>query len=82
MRIQVRYRKSLKMTPGKLASQCFHLAVQMGVTDKECDVIVLCVGDDSFNRMIECNDSIEVFHDAGKTEVEEGCATVLGWVDK
>lgn len=81
MRVQIRYRKNLKMSEGKLSAQVFHLAVEMGVTDKQCDVIVLRCSDKTFFQLAQHSDAV-VFYDAGKTEVERGTATVLGWIEE
>jgi peptidyl-tRNA hydrolase len=81
MKVQVRYRKNLKMTPGKLAAQVAHVVVGLGVTDPLCTIVVLCVSDSTFNRL-RCQVEGNYVHvDSGFTEVEPGTATCLAWVE-
>jgi peptidyl-tRNA hydrolase len=81
MKIQVRYNKNLKMSEGKLASQVAHLIIQMGITDINCDIVVLMAYNSTFKRLCKQVTNVHIFYDAGKTEVNIGTATVLGWIE-
>lgn len=82
MKLQIRYNKNLKMSEGKIASQVAHLIIQMGITDKECDIVVLMAYNSTFKRLCKQVHNVHIFYDAGKTEVEQSAATVLGWVEE
>jgi peptidyl-tRNA hydrolase, PTH2 family len=52
-RVKILVRKNLKMTPGKMAAQCVHAAIGLGVKDPLISVVVLEVSDKKFNEKYE-----------------------------
>ena len=78
MRVQTRYRKNLKMSPEKLASQVAHAVIGLGITDPGCTVIVLGVSDKKFFEIKDQEDCY-VHADLGYTEVDAGTETCLAW---
>lgn len=81
LKVQIRYRKKLKMTPGKLAAQVAHVVIGFGVTDKMCTIIVLGVSDSLFESIKLLHDDCYVHADLGYTEVNPGEETCLGYVE-
>ena len=75
------YRKSLNMSPGKLAAQIGHVVSYLSLTcgERPCRIIVLEARDQRFHSLKEKSEYIQV--DAGLTEVGEGVETALGWVE-
>ena len=78
MRVQTRYRKNLKMSAEKLASQVAHAVIGLGITDPGCTIIVLGVSDKKFFE-IKDQEECYVHADFGYTEVESGTETCLAW---
>jgi peptidyl-tRNA hydrolase len=86
MRIKAIYRKNLKMTEGKVAAQVTHAVKNLGVTPKDCDIIVLGVSDKKFIELrVEATIAGKhtyVQEDKGLTEVEVGTTTAVAWIDE
>lgn len=76
MKVHIRYNKNIKISEGKLAAQVAHLIIQMGITDKECDIVVLMAYNSQFKRLCKQVPNVHVYLD-----VEQGTATVLGWIE-
>jgi hypothetical protein len=81
MRVKTLYRKSLKMTDNKMASQVAHAVIGLGVTALDCTIIVLGVSDTKFNESCFDHDCY-VHTDLGLTEVEEGTQTALAYYEE
>jgi len=83
MRIKAIYRKNLKMSEGKVASQIAHAVKNLGETPKDCDIVVLKVSDKKFNEM-SLNQMYDryVQYDKGLTEVENGTPTACAWIEE
>lgn len=92
MRIKVLYRKNLKMTEGKLASQVAHAVKNLQMTllgastPLDSDIIVLTASDKKFTEMVEMLESegYEYFVqiDKGLTEIPTGTMTTVAWIEK
>jgi peptidyl-tRNA hydrolase len=80
MRIKTIYRKNLKMTPEKMASQVAHAVKGLGITDKGCAIIVLGVSDKKFNELVAANECY-VQVDRGLTQVPAGTQTSAAWIE-
>lgn len=90
MKIKCYYRKNLKLSPEKLASQVGHVTKELGrlkqnTNPEEDIIIVLGVSDNKFNNIYyslanteDCIYYLQV--DLGYTEVEKGTATVIGYI--
>ena len=84
MRIKAIYRKNLKMSEGKVASQVAHAVKNLGVTPKNSDIIVLRVSDNKFYELIdEANKSSSVYiqKDKGLSEVNKDEHTAAAWIE-
>ena len=81
MRIKVIYRKNLKMSEGKVASQVAHAVKNLGRTPINCDIIVLKVSDKKFFDLIKEN-TCSLQTDKGLTEVNKGEFTAAAWIEK
>ncbi len=81
MRIKCLYRKNLKMTPDKIASQVAHAVIGLGITDPLCTIIVLGVSDANFFEGIDNHDCY-VHEDLGYTEVLPGTKTCLVYYEE
>lgn len=81
MKVNIRYNKNLKMSEGKIAAQVARLIIQMGITDKECDIVVLMAYNSTFKRLCKQIPNVHIFYDVDKTELDKDPATVLGWVE-
>ena len=81
MRVNVLYRKSLKMTANKMASQVTHAVIGLGVTALDCTLIVLGVTDSAFTRAY-FEHGCYVHEDLGLTEVSEGAQTALAYFEE
>lgn len=80
MRVKVIYRKSLKMSEGKLSAQVAHAVIGLGITDPTCTIIVLGMSDTQFG--IQTQDSVCYIHeDYGLTEVKNGEKTCAAWLE-
>lgn len=87
-RIKILYRKNLKMTEGKLAAQCVHVALAIKEyhgkqIDAMSSVVVLGISDNKFE---EAKEKLKytpyvVNRDAGYTEVPQGTETCLAYVE-
>lgn len=85
MRIKVLYRKNLKMTSPKLASQVAHAVKNLGSTPIDSDIVVLMASNKKFDEKIkELDSSDKIYYiqvDKGLTEVEQGTATAVAWIE-
>jgi len=81
MQIKVIYRKNLKMSEGKMAAQVAHAVKNLGITPKDCDIIVLKVSDKKFEEYLQ-KESGYIQHDKGLTEVEPNTPTAFAWINK
>lgn len=92
MKIKIYYRKSLKLSPQKLAAVCTHIGKELG---KVCGdtvawddvVIVLSASDKKFEEYKQyCLDNEEVLYhihvDRGYTEVEPNTECAVGWIEE
>jgi peptidyl-tRNA hydrolase len=83
MDIKVLYRKNLKMSEGKIASQVAHAVKNLGITPLDCNIIVLKVSDKKFFETIEQIRNEYNFYyiqyDKGLTEVEPNTPTAVAW---
>ena len=82
MRIKAIYRKNLKMSVGKIASQIAHAVKNLGTTPKDSDIIVLSVSNKKFYELIKENRNCYIQKDKGLSEVETGTETAAAWVVK
>lgn len=81
MKIKSIYRKNLKMTEQKVASQIAHAVKNLGETPQDCTVVVLKVSDKKFEELVEENNAyVQVDH--GYTEVEAGTRTAAAWIEE
>jgi len=80
MKIKVVYRKSLKMSPGKLSAQVCHAVLGLGVSGVAHKIIVLEARDTKFWEQVKENQAY-VHHDAGFTEVDKDEVTCAAWVE-
>lgn len=89
MKIKIYYRKNLKLTEGKVASQCGHVAKELGRMcpsyPKGDVIIVLGVSDNKYQELSlqqKLGDSYWYEQvDAGSTEVDEGTPTAFGYIE-
>ena len=81
MRIKAIYRKNLKLSEGKVASQISHAVKNLGLTPIDCDIIVLKVSDKKFNELVEQNPNCYIQKDKGLTEIENGTQTAAAWIE-
>lgn len=88
MRIKIYYRKNLKMSEGKVASQVAHVAKELGRLEysiaSEDVIIVLGVSDTKYKEL-SLNYQTETFDwyeqvDKGITEVLEDTPTAFGYI--
>ena len=90
MRIKIHFRKNLKMSPEKLASQCGHVAKEIGrmmASNARADkIIVLGVSDSKYRKLCEefQREGILWYEqvDSGLTEVIAGTSTAFGYVEE
>jgi peptidyl-tRNA hydrolase len=80
MRIKSIYRKNLKMSEGKVAAQIAHAVKNLGITPKDCDIIVLKVSDKKFEEYLQ-KESGYIQYDKGLTEVEPNTPTAFAWIE-
>jgi len=80
MRIKAIYVKNLKMSEGKIAAQIAHAVKNLGITPKDCDIVVLGVSTKKFGELISENECY-VQVDKGLTEVETGTPTAAAWIE-
>lgn len=89
MRIVVYYRKNLKMSPGKMASQVGHVCKELGKTmtseAKEDTIIVLGVRDNKYSQLkqMTCYADFPLYEqvDLGYTELTANTPTCFGYID-
>ena len=85
MTIKVLYRRNLKMSDGKLSAQVAHAVKNLGSTPVDCDIIVLKASDKKFyekiKELVDFNNKYYIQVDKGLTEVEQGTATTVAWVE-
>ena len=85
MTIKVLYRRNLKMSDGKLSAQVAHAVKNLGKTPVDCDIIVLKASDTKFEerikKLVDTNRKYYIQVDKGLTEVEQGTATAVAWVE-
>ena len=83
MKIKVIYRKNLKMSEGKVAAQVAHAVKNLGITPKDCDIIVLKVSDKKFDEYLTSSKIgiIYIQYDKGLTEVEPNTPTAAAWIE-
>jgi len=81
MEIKAIYRKNLKMSEGKVASQIAHAVKNLGITPIDINIIVLKVSDKKFLELIEQHNCyIQI--DKGLTEVNTNTQTAAAWINK
>jgi peptidyl-tRNA hydrolase len=81
MKIKIIYRKNLKMTENKMASQVAHVAKNLPETPQDVSIVVLKVSDKKFFEMIGERKGCYIQKDLGLTEVEPGTPTAAGWIE-
>lgn len=81
MKIKVIYRKNLKMSEGKVAAQVAHAVKNLGITPRDCDIIVLKVSDKKFEEYLRKENGY-IQYDKGLTEVKPNTPTSYAWIDK
>lgn len=79
MRIKAIYKRNLKMPEGKIASQVSHAVKNLGITPKDCDIIVLKVSDKKFDELTAEHPDCYIQIDKGLTIVESG--TAAAWIE-
>jgi len=82
MRIKSIYKKNLKMTVGKIASQIAHAVKNLGITPEDSDIIVLSVSNKKFYELIRENRNCYIQKDKGLSEVDVETETAAAWVVK
>jgi peptidyl-tRNA hydrolase len=80
MKIKAIYKKNLKMSEGKVASQIAHAVKNLGLTPSDSDIIVLKVSDKKFDELVLIHNAY-IQKDKGLTEVEGGTATAAAWIE-
>lgn len=80
MKIKAIYRKNLKMSEGKIASQIAHAVKNLGPTPIDCDIAVLKVSDKKFKELTFMYDCY-IQYDKGLTEVEPNTPTAAAWIE-
>lgn len=80
MKIKAIYRKNLKMSEGKVASQIAHAVKNLGVTPVDINIVVLKVSDKKFDEYIAEKDCY-IQSDKGLTEVNKGTQTAAAWIE-
>lgn len=81
MKIKAIYRKNLKMSEQKVASQVSHAVMGLKHNDPLIAIVVLKVSDKKFFEEIQ-NHKCFVQKDFGYTEVDEGTITAAAWFEK
>lgn len=86
MKLKIIYRKNLKMSTGKIAAQCVHAAIGLGIADPKISIIVLGYSDKKYNETIselfkKGINFYEVF-DSGYTEIEPNTNTCFVYVEE
>ena len=82
MKIKAIYVKNLKMPEGKVAAQIAHAVKNLGVTPKDCDIVVLSVSKTKFDELVVEHPDCYVQVDKGLTVVKAGTATAAAWIDQ
>jgi peptidyl-tRNA hydrolase len=82
MKIKAIYVKNLKMPEGKVAAQIAHAVKNLGVTPKDCDIVVLSVSKTKFDELVVEHPDCYVQIDKGLTVVKAGTATAAAWIDQ
>jgi len=77
MIVKAIYRKNLKMTEGKVASQVAHAVLGLNLALKPSKIIVLKVSDKKFGELVVGQNDCYLQEDGGFTEVNKGEAK--GW---
>ncbi len=81
MNIKVFYRKNLKMSTGKVASQVAHAVKNLGITPADSNIIVLKASNKRFNELVEIHKDGYVQIDKGLTEVDVDTKTAIAWIE-
>jgi len=81
MRIKAIYKRNLKMSEQKVASQIAHAVKNLGETPPDCSIIVLKVSNKKFDELTSSNDCY-IQKDLGLTEVEAGTETAAAWIER
>lgn len=79
MKIKAIYRKNLKMSEEKVASQVSHAVKNLGFSSKDCDIIILKVSDKKFFELCGANEC-HIQYDNTLTEDKSNTPTVAVWV--
>lgn len=83
MIIKVAYRKNLKLTEGKLASQVAHAVKNLGLTPIDCNIIVLKYSDKKFFEIVKDIVFYKKYYiqkDKGLTQVQPNTITCCAWI--